>query len=169
MELQLDDYRRYGRQMILDGFGLPGRLCIQPCEKMINDTGWRPTEVATGVRDRCRRRRTWLCCSAASCGHGYWYAIQKSARYIQLILSLDQGESELLTTMLSSCRIFSDKSFTMTTQSGAARRRRLRRQLRGNAILRSISCAYFSSTESIPEYRSMLSLKCSCRPIPFNF
>lgn len=23
-ELHLDDYRRYGRQMILDGFGLPG-------------------------------------------------------------------------------------------------------------------------------------------------
>lgn len=23
-ELQLDDYQRYGRQMILDGFGLPG-------------------------------------------------------------------------------------------------------------------------------------------------
>lgn len=29
MELSLEEYRRYGRQMILDGFGLPGQLKLK--------------------------------------------------------------------------------------------------------------------------------------------
>ncbi|KAK0480267.1 hypothetical protein IW261DRAFT_122926 [Armillaria novae-zelandiae] len=37
--MQLDDYRRYGRQMILDGFGLPGQLKLQNASVVVVGAG----------------------------------------------------------------------------------------------------------------------------------
>ncbi|KAJ6547164.1 hypothetical protein B0H19DRAFT_1164265 [Mycena capillaripes] len=39
MELALDDYSRYGRQMILDGFGLPGQLKLQNSSVVVVGAG----------------------------------------------------------------------------------------------------------------------------------
>jgi len=38
-QLHLDDYRRYGRQMILDGFGLPGQLSLQRSSVVVVGAG----------------------------------------------------------------------------------------------------------------------------------
>jgi adenylyltransferase and sulfurtransferase len=35
----LDDYRRYGRQMILDGFGLPGQIELQSASVVVVGAG----------------------------------------------------------------------------------------------------------------------------------
>ncbi|KAJ6606602.1 hypothetical protein DFH09DRAFT_1120742 [Mycena vulgaris] len=39
MQLALDDYSRYGRQMILDGFGLPGQLKLQNSSVVVVGAG----------------------------------------------------------------------------------------------------------------------------------
>ncbi|KAK0204594.1 hypothetical protein DFS33DRAFT_668944 [Desarmillaria ectypa] len=39
MELPVEDYRRYGRQMILDGFGLPGQLKLQNSSVVVVGAG----------------------------------------------------------------------------------------------------------------------------------
>ena len=35
----IDDYRRYGRQMILDGFGLPGQIKLQSASVVVVGAG----------------------------------------------------------------------------------------------------------------------------------
>ncbi|TFK40096.1 hypothetical protein BDQ12DRAFT_680339 [Crucibulum laeve] len=60
--LALDDYARYGRQMILDRFGLPGQPTIprflRPCIHLRPST--RATQITQGLRCRSRCRRSWM-------------------------------------------------------------------------------------------------------------
>jgi adenylyltransferase/sulfurtransferase len=39
MSLSLDEYKRYGRQMILEGFGLPGQLKIKDARVAVIGAG----------------------------------------------------------------------------------------------------------------------------------
>ncbi len=72
-QLPLDDYRRYGRQMILDGFGLEGVERVSIADLVLTATKNRTAQI-TGFLRRCRRcwrpglpslavsRRCWIWC-----------------------------------------------------------------------------------------------------------
>ena len=77
LPLALSDYKRYGRQMILDGFGLEGGFthllegALTPNRHKSDSKSPAQIEKCKGYRGRCRR--TWLPCIAIprGCRTGY--------------------------------------------------------------------------------------------------
>lgn len=90
LSLPLNDYRRYGRQMILDGFGLPGQES-GPCLNITLRWPDSSSEAQRCVSCGSRSRRPWMSCSPIPLRGWRWRAIQQHS--LRHRTYLDQAES----------------------------------------------------------------------------
>lgn len=74
--LDTDEYKRYGRQLIMPEIGLKGPLLYPTYQRLgwlINTWTFRPTQAQGCIRFDCRCWRTWMSCGdipfRCRCGH----------------------------------------------------------------------------------------------------
>ena len=75
MSLPLHDYQRYGRQMIIDGFGLPGMKIKSIIRRLFHNNNRRTAQAARRVRRGRWRWGPWLPRSAVPWRGGCWYVL----------------------------------------------------------------------------------------------
>lgn len=110
-QLSLPEYRRYGRQMILERFGLAGTIFVPLLARFLSLLFIRPAKASSSIR--CCRWGRWsrLPCPSISGSRRNWFGT--SIRRVRTYLyRLTQARSVLLITTMWICRIYNDKYCT---------------------------------------------------------